>query len=439
MNALRHFLLLTILVGLALPASAAPDTDFDIKQLSSLFDLYKRKQAYEYASQYLDEQEGDPYFDYYYGVSAIDAGFASQGVFALERVLMQFPDDHVARLELARGYFILEEYARSRQEFETVLETDPPDGVKRTAYLYLDRIRLKEARYKTTVSGFVELGGGYDSNVNSAPGDTFNGLLTPDSTAKEDGYYNLSGTAQLAYPFSPGWKFNLVGIGILKKNQDYSAFDTTTGTLQTGFSLTTKASLYNFDLVAQAFQLDGDSYRSLLGANAGWKYNNTEKSNFNTSLQYAQLSYDIFSILDSDLVTLNLGYSQEFTASLAPVFFANIKLGNENAKSDSASAEANTSRDIYSLRLGLALSFSSRFVVQASLGAQGSKYKGEQIVDPVGVIRKDTYSTADLNLFWLLNKDWRVDTRIAYSNNTSNVEIREYDRLLASVNVNYNF
>jgi len=209
--------------------------------------------------------------------------------------------------------------------------------------------------------------------------------------------------------------------------------------VQTGISLKTKSSQYNLDLVAQAFLLDGESYRSLAGANAGWLYQITEHSSFNSSLQFARLSYDTYSILDSDLITLNLGYSKEFSASLAPVFFSNFKFGNENAKSDTAGAKANTSRDIYSLRLGVALSFSSRFILQAALGSQGSRYKGEQVTVPVGTKRSDTYNTADLNLFWLLNKDWRVDTRIAYSKNTSNVPLREYDRLLASINVNYNF
>jgi hypothetical protein len=427
------------LVILGLSCSAWAEPDFDLNHMKDMFNKYQRRQAYEYASQYLSQLEGDPYFDYYYGVSAIDAGFASQGVFSLERVLMQFPQDHVARLELARGYFILEEFARSRQEFEAVLATDPPDGVKRTAYLYLDRIRLEEARYRTTVSGFIELGAGYDSNVNSAPGDTFNGLLTPESTSQEDGFYNLSGSAQLAYPFAPGWKINIVGIGNLKKNRDFSQYDTTTGTVQTGISLKTKSSQYNLDLVAQAFLLDGESYRTLTGANAGWVYQNTEQSSFTTSLQFARLSYETYSILDSDLITLNLGYSKEFTASLAPVLFTTLKLGNENAKSDSAGAEANTSRDIYSLRAGVALSFSSRFILQVALGSQGSRYKGEQVTEPVGTKRRDTYNTADLSLFWLLNKDWRVDTRIAYSKNDSNVPLREYDRLLASINVNYNF
>jgi len=430
---------ITGLIILGLSFSAYAESDFDINHMKDMFNKYQRQQAYEYASHYLDELEGDPYFDYYYGVSAIDAGFASKGVFALERVLMQFPEDHVARLELARGYFILEEFARSRQEFEAVLKTDPPDSVKRTAYLYLDRIRIEEARYKTTVTGFIELGAGYDSNVNSAPGDTFNGLLTPASTSQEDGFYNLSGSAQLAYPFAPGWKFNIVGTGILKKNQDFSQYDTTTGTVQTGISLKTKSSQYNLDLVAQKFLLDGESYRDLTGANAGWLYQLTERSSLNTSLQFARLTYDTYSTLDSDLITLNVGYSKEFSASLSPVFFSNFKLGNENAKSDTAGAEANTSRDIYSLRLGVALSFSSRFILQAAVGSQGSRYKGEQVTDPVGVKRSDTYNTADLNLFWLLNKDWRIDTRIAYSKNTSNVPLREYDRLLASINVNYNF
>ena len=40
--------------------------------------------------------EGDGNFDYIYGVAAIDTGHASEGVFALERVLIQFPGDSKA-------------------------------------------------------------------------------------------------------------------------------------------------------------------------------------------------------------------------------------------------------------------------------------------------------------------------------------------------------
>ncbi len=438
MYSIRVLLVLLLLTGV--PKLVLAQDGFDAEQLSSLFDKYQRKEAYAYASQYLDAQEGDPYFDYYYGVSAIDSGFASQGVFALERVLLVFPEDPVARLELARGYFVLQEYARSRQEFEAVLETSPPDSVKRTAYLYLDRIRLEEARYKTTVSGFVEVGAGYDTNVNSAPGDNFNGALTPASMEQEDNFYNVAAQFQVAHPFSPGWKLNLIATGILKKNQDLTEFDTLTGILQTGVSLNSAASLYNFDIVAQEFQLDGESYRSLLGANFGWKYDISEMSNFTTSLQYANLQYEIFSILDSDLITLNLGYTQQFSVSLAPVFFSNLKLGQESAKSDSAAAQSDTERDIYSLRMGVALSLSPKFVLQTALGFQNSKYAAEQTIPAfAGTTRKDDFVSADMNLLWLITHEWRLDTRISYVKNSSNITLREYDRLLASVNLNYNY
>ena len=437
MRPVRYLLFTIMLLLPSLPVLAA--NNFDMQQLSSLFDKYKRKQAYDYASRYLAEQEGEPYFDYYYGVSAIDSGFASQGVFALERVLLVYPEDPVARLELARGYFVLQEFARSRQEFEDVLSTDPPDGVKRTAYLYLDKIRLEEARYKTTVSGFVELGAGYDSNVNSAPVDGFfNGIPDPDSVEQQDAFYNAAGQFKVEHPFSPGWKLNLIATGVLKKNQDFDQFDTLTGILQTGISLRSASSLYNLDLVAQEFQLDGDSYRSLVGTNFGWKYDISEMSNFTTSLQYAQLEYDEFSILDSDLVTLNLGYTRQFQVALAPVFFSNLKLGMEQAKSDEAAAQSDTERDIYSLRLGVALSLSPKFVLQASAGLQNSMYAGEQTFgDPVK--RKDDFTNADINLLWLINHEWRLDTRISYVKNTSNVDIREYDRLLSSINLNYTY
>ena len=169
MKKIAHYLLLPASGLLTTVALAA---DFDLQHLQTLFNSYQREQAYHYASQYLAEKEGDSTFDYMYGVAAIDDGHASQGVFALERVLMQFPDDHLARLELARGYFILEEYARSRQEFEKVLTVNPPKGVRDTTETFLEQIRLKEARYRTTTGGSVALGLGSDSNVNSSTDDS---------------------------------------------------------------------------------------------------------------------------------------------------------------------------------------------------------------------------------------------------------------------------
>lgn len=141
------------------------------EQISSLRSSGAVSQAMALAQQHLKDLEGNVSFDFAYGLAAIDAGFPSHAVFALERVLQHQPDNLRARLELARGYFLLEQFESARIEFNRVLDTNPPENVQNNVNRYLDIIRLRESRYKTTSSFFVEFGGGRDDNVNSAPDD----------------------------------------------------------------------------------------------------------------------------------------------------------------------------------------------------------------------------------------------------------------------------
>jgi len=136
------------------PAWAA----LDISPIVKLYATGRAREAYDLARRHLTEGEGDPLFDYYHGLAAIDSGHISAGVFALERVLIANPRDDRARLELARGYFLLEEDLRARREFQAVLE--PPPGVVATIQRHLDAIRLRERRYKTSAAAYLEVGAG---------------------------------------------------------------------------------------------------------------------------------------------------------------------------------------------------------------------------------------------------------------------------------------
>ena len=59
-------------------------------------------------------------------MAAVDIGRSGEGVLALERYVLQFPDDPRARLELARAYFYAGDDVRSREEFEAVARSRPP-------------------------------------------------------------------------------------------------------------------------------------------------------------------------------------------------------------------------------------------------------------------------------------------------------------------------
>ena len=51
------------------------------------------------------DRTAHPEADLWCGVAAVDMGLPGEGVLAIERYVLRFPDDVRARLELARDYF----------------------------------------------------------------------------------------------------------------------------------------------------------------------------------------------------------------------------------------------------------------------------------------------------------------------------------------------
>jgi tetratricopeptide (TPR) repeat protein len=112
---------------------------------------------------------GDVHFDFLYGVAAINVGRVPEGLLALERHLAAVPANDRARLELARGYYLIGEYGRARSEFEFVLRYNPPAGVRATIVRFLEAMQLRDGDERRGAARlYVEAGGGRDTNVNGA-------------------------------------------------------------------------------------------------------------------------------------------------------------------------------------------------------------------------------------------------------------------------------
>ncbi len=146
------------------PSFAAP-----ADEVKALLDKGNAAAAYALGKNHPD-QLGNPQFDFYFGVAAIDSGHAGEGVLALERYVINFPNNVNARLELARGYFVMGDDLRAREEFNAVLTAKPPAPVVANIERFLDALRSRESTYRTTTGLFVEAGFGYDSNVNGGVG-----------------------------------------------------------------------------------------------------------------------------------------------------------------------------------------------------------------------------------------------------------------------------
>jgi predicted Zn-dependent protease len=155
-----------LLLAAALPlfAYAAPSDD-----LKALLDQGKAADAYALGKKNPD-QLGNPAFDFYFGIAAVDAGHAGEGVLALERYIANFPDNMQARLELARAYYVLGDNVRAREEFDLVQKSNPPAPVQANIERFRDAIRARESAYQTTAGFYAEIGAGYDSPVSGGVG-----------------------------------------------------------------------------------------------------------------------------------------------------------------------------------------------------------------------------------------------------------------------------
>lgn len=129
------------------------------------------------APELLDRFEGTPRFDFFYAQLLLHDGETREAIFALERVLLMQPDQHRARLDLARAYYANNNLVRARTEFERVLATNPPAQVQANIETFLDRITAIERARDRQFSLFAGVEGGYDTNING--GGNLDGQLDP--------------------------------------------------------------------------------------------------------------------------------------------------------------------------------------------------------------------------------------------------------------------
>ena len=427
-----------VLTLTAIPAYAA----FNVDTLRQLVEAGRADEAYSLAEPHVADYEGDPSFDFYYGMAAIDSGHVSRGVLALERVLMANSTNLRVRLELARGYYLLREDTRARREFERVLAQNPPVKVRENVQRFLDAIRLREARYRTTAGAYVEVAAGYDTNVNSGPDsrdvslpnlpDDFTRQLDSAAVEAEDAFSTVYAGAQVNHPIAPGTALFATVDGWSRHNSDYDQFDTGLFSGQVGASWRREGSLYRLSALGQTFAVDHSTYRNLYGATLQWRQS-TPQGDLTSSISYAKLDYPDQEPRNSTQYTLNLGLIKQLPGHFQPLLFANL-IGSREVADDEAFKNI-ADRDIVGARLGSQFQLTPRVSLTPSLFAQSSHYHGVLMT----ARREDLYSAFDLQLNWLLARHWSARANVNYGQNDSNFEMYTYNRTQSSVGLRYEY
>jgi tetratricopeptide (TPR) repeat protein len=410
-------------------------------EVRALLEQGRAREAYELASRH-PEELGKPDFDFYYGIAAVDSGHAGQGVLALERYIVRFPDNDRARLELARAYYILGELLRAREEFETVSRRKPPAEVQATIDRFMDSIRAQEARYQTTATFYAEIGAGYDSNVNSGVGNPVISVptlgvvqLAQIGARSGDSFMHLAAGGQFSHPLAAGVAL-IAGVsadGKLHSDKFDQQFDQVGGAAYGGVSYLQERNLVRGTVSASTLYVDYDRFRDALTLGAEWHRQLDEFNSASVFAQYALLEYPASPVRDSDFYGLGVGWRRAFVGRLQPVFQVQAIYGRE--ANDADPVRDDLSRDLLTLRGGLSLTPAVRWGLSLALAYTRSRFEEPDLLFLTR--RDDDYYGVELGVSYRLTRQLSLRADYLYSDNRSNIPLYEYSRDIVTLRARF--
>lgn len=399
--------------------------------------------GWDMAQRMEDDNAGDADFDFWYGLAAKAAGKKNQAVFAFERVVASQPGNARAKLELADAYYQFGNNAEAKVLFEEVLASTPPDPVQQRIRTYLGAIDAGEKRKKTSVSGYVTIAAGHDSNINSATSEVqhdipgiFIPLSLPVSALETDSVFgDLRAGVDVVQPVNQRHA-RFFGASVqARDNEDILSggnFDYTQASLTGGWALQRGTARWRIPLAAQALRVEDDEARYLVSAGA--EYNRPLSAN--TSLSwFGQFASTHFSSQESrDTRQLLLGGAWSWSGS-ALRLTVSAHFGTEPAVDSDYDYNG---RDYLATRLNLRYPLSSRQSLYGALGAQQSQYKD---VHPLlSAEREDLLADASFGWQMKLGTDWTLNADVTHAQNMSaDNELFDFERTVAMLGATWRF
>ena len=423
---------------LAFAAGAAADAFTD--RAKRLIEQGQQKAAYDLLLPQESARAGDPVYDYLLGIAANDMHDYERAVFALERVLAVQPDNALARAEIAKAYFAMGERETARKEFESVRKQPIPQQAKDTIDRYLSAISASEV---TQVSGFVELGLGYDSNVNSATSanqialPALGGIvatLNPGATQRSDKFAALSTGMNITHRVAKEWSLVGGGAVAVKKNEHADLFDTLSFDGNLGARWSRGAEAITAGTQYQTFQLDHNTFRNTSGLIAQWQHSYDERRQATLYTQYSELRYPTQTIRNANRKIIGAAYAQAFTGDRQPVLFGSVYAGSED---ELAEGVPHLGHKPLGVRIGGQMRLTPGLSAFANASYEHRRYGGPE---PIFLVtRTDRQYDVSGGLSYVLRPGTTLIGQLAHTDNRSNVELDRFRRTLVTVSLRFNF
>ncbi|TMP26714.1 hypothetical protein CWB99_17795 [Pseudoalteromonas rubra] len=430
----RAFIPVVLLLGLHTSTALATTS---LTQLKSALDQGQFEQAYALAQSQFEDAAGDPEFDFLYARAALETNRYNEAVFALERVLAVKPNHQPSLFLLGLTYNKQKNYPQAASTLNNLLATPLSDEFRQRVERALDAIEENLASLKQQLKHRVSLALGHDSNVNSGTTDdriVIGGLpLFIDDTSRE----TSDGFARASYRFDGRWQQTQhqawrANIQLSNQvHQDSDEFDR--AQLSANISYIRDIDAFQLHLGTQlgVMSLDSGTYQQDAGVFGALRYTMSAHWSATFNVSAFNLNNVRDSALDSRLYTSGLALSRT-----GRNWLVRFNAGYTWQPAQEPSGE-HYARD-YS-HLGAALIYRLNDAHRLSARVQYRDITHRAAHPFFLQIRDETLHIAQLGWLYQISPAWGVETKLAYYDKDSSLQLYSYDRTEWSLGVHYDF
>ncbi len=407
--------------------------------LEKLVNQQQYPQAYQRAIKLRAMNEGDPRFDYLYGLSALQTGHYNEAIFSLERVVASEPSVIRARLELARAYLKLNNNKAAIREFKQVLTLKPPAVVRQNVNNYLGQLKTDrwEAR-KAVINSLLTLSLGFDDNINFGFENdeivlpVFGSIrLDNNSIQQESGF--AEARFQLSYRKADSHRFNRFASAALTHRDyfDNGDFNLTDLDFRTGFTFNKNQYQYQMVFRDRPVLLGGEYYTNTVGMDVALRRGLGLGAVLTASLTYEDYRHKVESLRNRTRMIVSAKIDKKAGNNIHQF---SAFYGEENPDDD---AGKQFSRDLTGIGYRMVHNWSGIDKSYVKLAYQHNQHQGPYPIYPDA--REDDRITVKVGHERKLNKHVDLLLGLQYSNNDSNLTLYDVTRTEAKIGVRYDW
>ncbi|HLS17864.1 MAG TPA: tetratricopeptide repeat protein [Paenalcaligenes sp.] len=395
-----------------------------------------------------NSRAGTPAYDLKLGTAALHEDAPTVAVMAFERCLAVTPDHEQCRLGLAHAYIMLSEKQNARAELQHLQKQQPSPEIQKSIAHYLDLLSQAESKSEVArLSSYIQVGLGYDSNINSAadlseialPGDgDIVYLLPKEHQRTKSAVMTARYHIRYSTPINEQWRFTAQGNIATRGNFKTSRYNTLVSDVSVGLARSVDRHELSARIKLQNYRLRNKNFRNMGTLIGQYAYSVNSTTELSAFAQASKLNYSSSRYAQDNSrrnarryiggASLLKGFADERALAYATLY------GGTHRKSKSR-APTHINHDIAGLRIGGMYLVTPRFQIEGGVAVERRRFKDTH--PSFEKRRRDTFYDAYLGAIYAINRKLTLRPQYQFYRNHSNLALGRYKRHIFMVNLRY--